>query len=404
MRSRRGWIVAALTGGAVLVALAALGPVGAQTTQPIRIGVVLPATGPLAVNGMRASDGIRLFFQSKEWQVAGRRIELIKEDDETKPDVGLTKTKKVVERDHVQALIAYISTPVTYASRDYITAQKIPSIIMAGANALIHPGSSVASPYMFRIFNSLYGNGKGLAEWVHRKAGLKRVVLVASNFGGALEPGFAFKYTFQRLGGQVVADIQPPLGTADWGPWISQIAAAASNADGVVAYVYAADAIRMVKSWSEFGLKGKLPLYGGEAFTSEMLLPAMGDVAEGLRQFGSYCPTLSTPDNQQLARAVKGIGQYPAEYNFYGWAAAQTMWEALRAIGGRAEDHDALAKALQDVRYVGATGPFRYDANRNPILDVYMQEVRRVDGELHNVCLDKVPEVGHPADIPFPPK
>jgi branched-chain amino acid transport system substrate-binding protein len=387
-----------------LVGLTALLPAGAQPAAPIKIGVILPATGPLAVNGMRASDGVRLFFQSRDWQVAGRKIELIREDDETKPDVGLTKTKKVVERDRAQALIAFISTPVTYAARDYITAQKVPSIIMAGANALIHPGSPTASPYMFRIFNSLYGNGKGLAEWVHGKAGLRRVVLVALNFGGAIEPAFAFKYTFQRLGGQIVSEIQPPLGTADWGPWISQIAAAAASADGVIAYVYAADAIRMVKAWVEFGLKGKVPLYGGEAFTSEMLLGAMGDAAEGLRQFGSYCPTLTTAENQQLARAVKGIGQYPAEYNFYGWAAAQTMWEALRVIGGRAEDHEALARALQEIRYVGASGPFRYDAQRNPILDVYMQEVRRVDGELHNVCLDKMAEVGHPADVPFPPK
>jgi branched-chain amino acid transport system substrate-binding protein len=404
VRRRRGRLAAALTSVGFLVALAALMPAGAQPATPIKIGVVLPATGPLAVNGMRAADGIRLFFQSKDWQVAGRKIEIIREDDETKPDVGLTKTKKVVERDRAHALIAFISTPVTYAARDYITAQKIPSIIMSGANALIHPGSPTASPYMFRIFNSLYGNGKGLAEWVHGKAGLKRVVVVALNFGGAIEPAFAFKYTFQRLGGQIVAEIQPPLGTADWGPWISQIAAATASADGVIAYVYAADAIRMVKAWVEFGLKGKVPLYGGEAFTSEMLLAAMGDTAEGLRQFGSYCPTLTTPENQQLARAVKGIGQYPAEYNFYGWAAAQTMWEALRVIGGRAEDHEALARALQEIRYVGASGPFRYDAHRNPILDVYMQEVRRVDGELHNVCLDKVAEVGHPSDVPFPPK
>jgi len=160
----------------------------------------------------------------------------------------------------------------------------------------------------------------------------------------------------------------------------------------------------MVKSWQEFGLKGKVPLYGGEAFLSEMLLPAMGDSADGLRQFGSYCPTLRTPENLLLVQLVKTTGDYPAEYNFYGWAAAQTMWEAIRSTGGRVEDREALVKALAETRYVGAMGPFRYDENRNPIVDVYMQEVRRVDGELHNVCLEKVAEVGHPGDIPFPPR
>jgi branched-chain amino acid transport system substrate-binding protein len=376
----------------------------AWAQQPIKIGVVMPYTGPLAVNGIRATDGARTFFQSKNWEVAGRKIEMVREDTEAKPDVGLTKTQKVVERDKVHALIAFISTPVTYAARDYITAQKIPTIAVSGANALIHPGSPQRSPYMFRIYNSLYGNAKSLAEWVYTKGGHKRVVLVALNFGGALEPAFAFKTTFHRLGGQVVTELKPPLNTADWAPWITQIGAAAPNADAVVAYVYSADAIRMVKVWQEFGLKGKVPLYGAEAFLSEMLLPGMGDAAEGLRQFGSYCPTLNTPENQHFVRLVKATGQYPAEYNFFGWSAAQTMWEALRTIGGRAEDREGLVKALKQIRYVGAAGPFRYDDNHNPIVDVYMQEVRRVDGELHNVCLDKVAEVGHPGDIPFPPR
>jgi branched-chain amino acid transport system substrate-binding protein len=361
-------------------------------------------TGPISVNGLRAAEGARLYFQSKNWEVAGRKIELIREDDEGKPDVGMTKTQKVVERDRVHALISYISTPVTYAVRDYITAQKIPTLAVSGANALIHPGSPQRSPYMFRVYNSLYGNAKALAEWVYQKEGRRRAVLVALNFGGAVEPAYAFKTTFERLGGRVVTELKPPLGTADWAPWVTQIGAATANADVVVAYVYSSDAVRMVKGWQEFGLKGKVPLYGGEAFLSEMLLPAMGAAAEGLRQFGSYCPTLETPENQILAQLVKARGEYPAEYDFYGWAAAQTMWEAVKSIGGRVEDRDGLAKALAQTRYVGAMGPYRYDANHNPILDVYMQEVRRVGGELHNICLGKVSEVGHPGDIPFPPR
>jgi branched-chain amino acid transport system substrate-binding protein len=80
------------------------------------------------------------------------------------------------------------------------------------------------------------------------------------------------------------------------------------------------------------------------------------------------------------------------------------MWEALKSIGGRVEDREALVKAIKQIRYVGAMGPFRYDENHNPIVDVYMQQVRRVEGGLHNVCLEKVADVGHPGDIPFPPR
>ena len=119
---------------------------------------------------------------------------------------------------------------------------------------------------------------------------------------------------------------------------------------------------------------------------------------------GSYCPVLETPENQHFLRLTKAAGQYPAENNFVGWLAAQTMWEALRSIGGRAEDRDGLVTALRQVQFKGPMGSFRYDWWGNPTVDFFMQEVKRVGGEFHNVCIEKIPEVGHPDDIPFPPK
>lgn len=411
--SRQRSIGGNLSGLSLAVALAGLmillsclpAPAQAPTpAAPIKIGLLMPGSGPFTVNGQRVTTAVRLFFESKGWQVAGRKIELVREDTEGKPDVGLTKTQKLVERDRVHALIAFITTPGTYAARDYITAQKIPAVVVSGATALVHPGSPMRSPYIFRSYMSLYGTGKALAEWMHGKGGYRKVVLVASNFGGALEPAFAFKTAFGKLGGQVVTEIKPPVGTVDWGPWISQIGAAAANADAVVTVAYGADAIRMVQGWKEAGLKGRVPLYGGEAFVSEMLLPSMGEAAEGVRMIASYCPTLDTAENREFVRLVKGAGQYPAENNHYGWTAARAMWEALNLIGGRAEDREALVQALRQVRYVGPTGAFRYDENNNPIINEFILEVRRVEGEFHGVCLDRVPEVGHPADIPFPPR
>jgi len=377
----------------------------AQTpASPIKIGLLMPGSGPFTVNGQRITISVRLFFQTKEWQVAGRKIELVSEDTQGEAQVALTKTQRLVEKEGVHALIAYVTTPSAYAARDYLTAAKMPTVVVTGAHGLVHPGSPQRSPYMFRSYISLYGYGKALAEWIHGKARHNRVILVASNFGGALEPAFAFTTTFQKLGGQIVIQIRPPLATVDWSPWLSQVAAAMPNADALIAMAYGADALRMVQNWRELGLKGKIPLYGGEAFLSEMLLPAMGQAAEGIRQIDSYCPTLDTPENQNFVRLVRTAGQYPAENNYYGWSAAQAMWEGLRGVGGRAEDREALAKALEQVQFANLMGPFRYDQNHNPIVDTYIQEVRRVGGEFHNTCVERIPSVGHPGEIPFPPR
>lgn len=388
----------------ILVALVAVAAPAPAQAPPIKVGLIMPASGPFTVNAQRITTGVRQFFETKGWQVAGRKIELLTEDDQGEPQTSLTKAQKLVERDRINALIGFLTTPSTYAARDYVTRQKMPTLAVSASTGLVAPGSPQRSPYMFRTYISYYGVGKALAEWMYRKGSFRKVVLVASNFGGAIEPAFAYKTAFTTLGGQVVAEVKPPVATVDWAPWVAQIGRAVAGADAVVAIVYGADAIRMVQAWTEAGLNGKIPLYGGEAFVSEMLLPQMGAAAEGIRQLVSYCPALETPENQSFVKLIKAAGQYPSENNFYGWSAAQALWEAMNAVGGKVEDAEALVKALERVRYVGPMGTFSYDENHNPVLDAYVQEVRKVGGELHNTCVDKVAQVGHPAEIPFPPK
>ena len=77
----------------------AMGPwmlrAGAQA-GPIKIGVVLPYTGVYAVLGESITQGMELVFARENWTVAGRKIELIKEDDEMQPPVGVRKTETCV--------------------------------------------------------------------------------------------------------------------------------------------------------------------------------------------------------------------------------------------------------------------------------------------------------------------
>jgi len=74
---------------------------GAQTPgkDPIKIGVLYPTTGSSAFQGISETNATKMFYEEKGMQVAGRKIVLISEDTEAKTDVGMTKTKKVVELD-----------------------------------------------------------------------------------------------------------------------------------------------------------------------------------------------------------------------------------------------------------------------------------------------------------------
>jgi branched-chain amino acid transport system substrate-binding protein len=82
----------------LIVLAALLAPLTAQAQQPgpIRIGVLHDLTGPLAQIGTELNEGVRLHMNEVSNEIAGRKIELIFEDPETKVDPGLTKLRKMV--------------------------------------------------------------------------------------------------------------------------------------------------------------------------------------------------------------------------------------------------------------------------------------------------------------------
>src|SRR5207247_10462075 len=89
--------------------------------EPIKIGVLNSITGPLAVNGTEINEGIRLYWEDEmSNQVAGRPVRLIVDDDEAKPDVALTKTKKLVESDKVHVILGPVSSAIALAMREYV--------------------------------------------------------------------------------------------------------------------------------------------------------------------------------------------------------------------------------------------------------------------------------------------
>jgi branched-chain amino acid transport system substrate-binding protein len=141
-----------LIGAAVILGI---GIAGAQTPAkgPIKVGLLFPATGPFAVQGPPMTNAAKQLFEEKGLQVAGRKIVLFSEDTEAKPDVGLTKTKKVVELDKVNVINGYISTAVSYAVRDYLHQMGVPAVIApSGAGHT----RKLFSPYVFRVPPSTY--------------------------------------------------------------------------------------------------------------------------------------------------------------------------------------------------------------------------------------------------------
>jgi branched-chain amino acid transport system substrate-binding protein len=97
--------------------------------ETIKIGVIAPNSGPYTIIGEEVRNGFSLYLAEIGNTAGGRKLEMLHEDTEAKPDVGLTKVKKLVERDGVAFVGGVVSSSVAYALHDYVVAQKMPLVI-----------------------------------------------------------------------------------------------------------------------------------------------------------------------------------------------------------------------------------------------------------------------------------
>ena len=361
-----------------------------QEREPVRIGIIYTNTGPLAQLGIDMRDGVLLYWSQVGNKVAGRRVEIVAEaTGSNKPDEGLTKAKKLVERDHAQILGGIIETPVAYALRPYVNERKIPLLIMnAGADGLTQ---KQRSDYIFRNSFSNSQASLPLGDYIY-KQGHRKMVIMASDFAAGHEHIGGVAKTFIAAGGQVIQEIYPPLGVSDFAPYLAQIR---RDADVVSTAIFGADAARFVAQYAEYGLKGKIPIIAKGGLTDEGFLQKLGDAAVGIVVSYHYSAALDTAENRRLAELWEKQYKRPltplAEQGYVG---SQIMARALEAVKGDIENLDAFLGALRKAEIDAPRGRMKLDAFQNPVQATYMLRTERKGGVLQNVPIATYQNVG----------
>ena len=380
-----GLVVAMVLSGAALVAEA--------QREPIRIGLLNPITGPLAVNGSEINEGIKFYWEDEmRGQVAGRPVRLIVEDTEGKPDVGLTKARKLAESDRAHLILGPVSSAVAVAIRDYVTERKVPTIItQATANQLT---AEKASPVLFRSAMSSYQQEAAGGWYVAAKLGHKRIAVVGLDYVAGHEQVDGFIKTFMESGGQSAEKVLMPLGAVDVAPYITRIQSKAGELDAVVAILWGPSAPQWLKTFQDYGLKGKLPLLTLGETVSETYLQKVGDAALGIVSWMSYAPTVDTPENKRFVQAfTRKYQKEPVYNNHLGYLAAKAGGEAMKAVSGNVEDRPGFLEALRKVRFEAPGGSFRFDDKQNAVIPTYIRRVEKVGGKLQNTVFDVVRDV-----------
>lgn len=360
--------------------LLSLVPGSLLAAEPLKIGVMLTLSGPPAVLGEHARDGVLLAVEALGGKVGGLETEIIVIDDEGKPDIASQKARELVESQGADFVIGPIFSNIMNA---------IAAPVTGGGAVLVSPN---AGPSNFAgkdcnpdIFVASYQNDQMpqvLAEYMNRQD-LGNVWLLAPNYQAGQDSLNGFKAVYK---GEVSGELFVPLGQLDFSGELAQIAAAQPAA--VYAFMPGGMGVNLVKQWSQAGL-GSIPLLS--AFTvDETTLPAEQDAALGMLTGSNWAPDLDTPGNAEFVQDfTAAYGRVPSLYAMGGYDSLMLIDSAVKKAG--TEDREALRAALKQADFPSLRGNFKFSSNNFPVQDFYLTKaIRAEDGSYRTSVVEKV--------------
>jgi branched-chain amino acid transport system substrate-binding protein len=382
---RRSFIAGAV--GAATAAALPGSPALAQS-QPVRVGLLTVKTGPLAEGGIQMEQGLTTFLKEKNFNLAGRKVDLIVADTGGVPANAKTKAQELIERDHVDFIVGPLAAFELLAITDYVARSKVPMLSLAAADDMTQ---RKPNPYFIRASATSSQCCMPLGDYAAKEMKLKTALTIVEDFAFGYEQAGGFQAGFETDGGRVVKKLWTPIVTPDYTPYIAQI----GGVDGVWMGFAGSNPVKFLQQYANFGLKSKYPLVGGWTSLDDALLKSVGNDAVGVITAHWYSATLDTPTNHRfVADMVRAYHNIPGGYAAGCYINGMCIEAALKATGGKTDDKSALIKALRGVSLQDTPrGPFHFDHLGNVVGDVFIRRCERKDGKLVNTIIKTYPNV-----------
>ncbi|WP_280152200.1 ABC transporter substrate-binding protein [Piscinibacter sp. XHJ-5] len=361
-----------------LAMTAAALPAAAQDT--VKIGLILPMTGPFASTGRQIDAAVKLYLAQNGSTVAGKKVEVILKDDASVADTTRRIAQELVVNDKVAVLAGFGLTPLALATAPIATQAKTPMVVMAAATSSI----TEASPYIVRTSFTLPQVTLGIAEWAAKNK-IKKAATLVTDYGPGIDAEKTFKDRFVLNGGQIVTEVRVPLRNPDFAPFLQRVRD--SGADALFTFVPSGVGSALMKQFAERGLdKAGIRLIATGDVTDDDILNDMGDVALGVVTSHHYSAAHKSALNQKFVEAFgkANKGMRPNFMGVGGYDGMRVIMEGLKASKGAGGE--ALLNAMKGQVFESPRGPVLIDAQtRDIVQDVYIRKVERVNGQLYNV-------------------
>lgn len=358
------WLVAALA--------CAFLAVSRGHAQEIRIGEFGSLTGTTATFGQSTHNGIMLAVEEINGGggVTGKKVKLMTEDDQSKPEEAKTAVIKLIKQHKVVALLGEVASSRSLAAAPEAQRAGIPMVTPASTN----PKVTQIGDFVFRACFIDPFQGGTMAKYAFEDLKVRQVAIL-KDVKNDYSVGLAdfFRKTFTELGGQIVTEESYAENDIEFRAQLTAIRSKSPQAIYIPGYY--TEVALIARQARELGLK--VPLLGGDGWDSEKTLEIGGDAVNGSYYTNHYSPDDPSPVVQGFIQKYKAkYGAVPDAMAVLGYDAARLLMDAMQRAGTTdgAKVRDALAQTKD---FPGVSGSITLDADRNAKKNIV---VLKIDG------------------------
>src|ERR1700756_5775568 len=309
---------------AVAAALALVANPGAAQTV-VKVGLINSYTGFVAQPADQGQKAIDLYLKLHLKDLPPDvKLEIIKRDDTSNPEVGKRLAQELITREKVQLLTGVVLSPVAAAIAPLTAEAKVPLLLCIAAG-----GSAIPriSPYVARVSFTLWQQGYPIGKWAAEK-GWKKGYTAVSDFIPGHDSEASFAKGFTDGGGQILGAVRMPPANPDFIPFVQRI----KDAKPDVAFFFVpADpqATALIKAIRDLGVReAGINISAPQDLLPDEALPNMGETPLGIVTSGSYSTAGKRPANEAFVAA------WHKEYgdNSYPDFLSVDAWDGMNAI------------------------------------------------------------------------